>query len=393
MRTVSKKSSAKPAGRRLRIAFVIDDSLDSPNGVQQHTVSLGRWLAEAGHRVTYLSGQSERSDLAGVHSFARLVRLHFNGNLVGTPWRTDKRRLDAFMAGRDFDIVYVQTPYSPIFAGRVIRRAKPAARVCASFLAVPQGRLTGLSLRLLRFLIWRSFGRIDRFIANTGSMADHFQRSWRLETRPLVVPSTVDLRSFAAERRRSFRVAGKINVLFLGRLEERKGCTDLLRAVEVLPARLRRRVFLHIGGRGSLQSKIERQAARSPLKENIRLHGFVSEEDKAAFLASADIAVFPSRAGESFGISLLEALAVRRPIVLAGRNFGYETILGGRPDLMFKPADPTALAACLGRWLETDAGKRREVLRWQREHLAGYDLQKVVGPRLIEIFEELLPVV
>ena len=393
MKTASKKSPARPASRRLRIAFVIDDSLDSPNGVQQHTVSLGRWLARQGHRVTYLTSRSQRQDLKDVHSFARLLRLRFNGNFVGTPWHTDKRRLRSFMAERDFDILYVQTPYSPFFAGHVIRNAKPRARVCVSFLAMPQDRLTHWSVRLLRLLLWRSFGRIDYFIANTDNMADYFQRSWRLKDRPTIIPSTVDLRPFASEKKRAFRVPGKINVLFLGRLEERKGCADLMEAVELLPLELRRRLFLHIGGRGSLQVKIERQAAESSIKENIRLHGFITEEDKAAFLASADIAVFPSRAGESFGISLLEALAVRRAVVLAGRNFGYETILGERPDLMFQPANPRDLAACLEHWLEADAGRHAEILRWQRKRIGKYDLQNAVGPQLLETFAKLLPVV
>ena len=182
-------------------------------------------------------------------------------------------------------------------------------------------------------------------------------------------------------------------MLFLGRLEERKGCTDLIEAIELLPLELRRQVFLHIGGRGYLQPKIERQVAESSIKDNVRLHGFITEDEKAAFLASADIAIFPSRSGESFGISLLEALAVRQAVVLAGRNFGYETILGERPDLMFQPANPRALAACLGRWLKADAEAREEVLRWQRDCVGKYDLQKTVGPQLLETFAKLLLVI
>ena len=204
MKTALKKSPAKSASRRLKIAFVVDDSMDSPNGVQQHTVSLGRWLVKEGHRVAYLTSHSNRQDLKDVHSFAHLIKLRFNGNLVGTPWRTDKRRLRAFMSERDFDILYVQTPYSPLFAGHVIRNAKPAAKVCASFLAMPQDRPTHWSVRFLRLLLRRSFGRIDHFIANTDNMADYFQRSWNLENRPEIIPSTIDLRPFTSEEKRTF---------------------------------------------------------------------------------------------------------------------------------------------------------------------------------------------
>ena len=389
MKTASRKSSAKP---RLKVAFVIDDSLDSPNGVQQNTASLGLWLAAQGHRVTYLTSRSQRRDLGEVEAFSRLLRVRFNGNYVGTPFGVDTKRLKAFLGRRRFDIAYIQAPYSPLLAGRVITNLKPETRVIASFHSLPQGRLATAGNRLLRRLLWRSFGRINGFICNTETMADYFQGAWRLPVRPTVIPSTINLRPFAGAEA-SFRVAGKTNLLFLGRLEERKGCSDLLAALELLPDDLRRRLVCHIGGRGSLQEQVEAAAAASRYPDSIRVHGFISEADKAAFLASADLAVFPSRGGESFGISLLEALAARRPLVLAARNAGYETILGGRPELMFEASNPRALADSLADWLRAGDSRRAAALDWQARHIRNYDLQTVVGPRLLKMFHQLMGVV
>ena len=389
MKTVSGNPSSS---RQLRVAFVIDDSLDSPNGVQQNTVSLGRWLTSQDHQVTYLTSISQRRDLGEVEAFSRLLRVRFNGNYVGTPFGVDTRRLRVFLKRRHFDIVYVQAPYSPLLAGRVITALPPDTKIIASFHSMPQGHLATIGNRLLRRLLWRSFGRISGFICNTETMADYFQRAWGLPVRPTVIPSTIDLRPFAGAKR-SFHVAGKANLLFLGRLEERKGCLDLLEALELLPDKLRRRLVCHIGGRGSLRAKIEASASASRYPDSIRIHGFISEADKAPFLASADITVFPSRGGESFGISLLEALAAHQPLVLAARNVGYETILGQRPELMFGASDPRALSACLARWLQADASRRAEALAWQRRHIQSYNLQKVIGPRLLKLFYELIGVV
>ena len=119
MRNASKRLPAN----KLRVVFVIDDSLDRPDGVQQATLSLGRYLSRQGHDVQYITSTAGPDSGPNVHAFARVLRLNFNGNRLGTPYRTDVRRLRAFLAKQTFDIAHVQTPYSPLLAGRVIRQA------------------------------------------------------------------------------------------------------------------------------------------------------------------------------------------------------------------------------------------------------------------------------
>jgi len=68
------------------------------------------------------------------------------------------------------------------------------------------------------------------------------------------------------------------------------------------------------------------------------------KKKKANFLASADIAVFPSISGESFGIVLVEAMAAGSGVVLGGNNPGYKSVLGQQPYLLFSPRDTEAFA-------------------------------------------------
>ena len=73
-----------------------------------------------------------------------------------------------------------------------------------------------------------------------------------------------------------------------------------------------------VGGKGALLGKLQEFVARNNMGSYVSFVGFIDETHKAKFLAKADLAVFPSTSGESFGIVLLEAMAAaglydRRP--------------------------------------------------------------------------------
>ena len=65
-------------------------------------------------------------------------------------------------------------------------------------------------------------------------------------------------------------------------------------------------------------------------------------------------------------------------------------ILGQRSDdLIFTPKDPQALAEFLTKLLTADWQTRQNILNWQKQHINNYDLEAVVGPKLLQIFDEL----
>ena len=90
----------------LKIAIVVDDHLDKPNGVQQHAISLGQYLKKY-HQVFYITSQCQRSDLSNVYSFSKLLKVRFNGNYIQTPILINDKALKAFLSMHQFDILYV----------------------------------------------------------------------------------------------------------------------------------------------------------------------------------------------------------------------------------------------------------------------------------------------
>ena len=385
MKPVSKMPSTV---KQLKIALVIDDSLDELNGAPLSVVALGAWLQRQGHQVVYVTSVSDRTDIE-VYSFSKLYTLHFNGNLVRTPYAVNKRAIRQFVQQHHFDIVHIQSPHSPFLTGFLLRQLPATTKVVANLNILPRGFLAHCGIWFLKKMLWRSWSKIDVFVPITLAAKTYFERTWRLHNLP-VIPSAINLDDFNDTMQRTYHQPGYINLVFLGRLTERKGCIDLLQAIHLLPQELQDKLYVHIGGRGELATQIEQAIAHSPLQERIQQYGLIDQADKANFLASGDLLVFPSRGGESFGISLIEALAARYGVVLGAHNDGYATVLGQRPKVMFPPSQPAQLANCLKYWLQVPPAIKANQLAWQQAQLKQYDLKTVVGPRLMQLYSDII---
>lgn len=377
-------------GAPLRVGLVIDDSLDRPDGVQQHVLTLGAWLSGQGHEVHYLSSTTVRTDLANMHSLARNLRLKFNGNRLGIPLPAPARGITALLGSVDFDVLHINMPYSPLLAGRVITRARPGTRVVGTFHILPWTRLTRWGTRLLGLVQRRQLRRFTTVIAVSAPAAVFAAEA--LHVSPVVIGNPVDVARFAqareAELARVAEPAGTdqhpVRIVFLGRLVERKGAGELLRAVAALRALTPAPVQVVLGGTGPLRDELEAYVAAQGLGDCVEFIGYVAEEDKAALLAGADVVALPSTGGESFGISVVEALAASRGVVLAGDNPGYRTVMEGLEDQLVDATDTPAFAIALKRYVD-DAAARTEASARQVIHAGRFDVN-VIGAQVLEVY-------
>jgi phosphatidylinositol alpha-mannosyltransferase len=204
----------------------------------------------------------------------------------------------------------------------------------------------------------------------------------------VVLPNVIDYPRF--HQAKPIRSHGKaINILFLGRLVPRKGCMVLLEAVKLVVQESGLTNFkVIICGKGPLMPKLQDYAQDHKLNTHVEFVGYVSELDKPGYYASADISVFPSNGGESFGIVLLEAMASGQAVVLGGDNSGYRSVLGDRPELLFDPKDSRELASKLELYL-TDKAARQAMANWGSNYTKNFDIE-VVGKKLIDIYSQAL---
>lgn len=372
----------------LKVGLVLDDGLDVPDGVQQYILTIGEWLKGEGHSVRYLVGETKRTDIGGAISLSRNIGVISNGNRLSMPLPTSRRRLKKLLAKEQFDVLHVQTPYSPFMGEQLIRLAGPKTAVIGTFHILPASWIFGLGTKLLGLWSWWSLRRFDAMLSVSSAAQAFAKQTYSIDS--TVLPNVVDYTRFHKAAPLPQYNDAVLTILFLGRLVPRKGCKLLLEAIYELKqsgADLPKfRVV--ICGKGPLQAALETYVQQHGLSSIVEFVGFVREEDKPSYYASADIAVFPSNGGESFGIVLLEAMASGKAAVLAGDNPGYRSVMDPQPDLLFDPTNASSLANKLQEML-TNTAERAKMAQWGAQYTKDFDTA-VIGQKLLTIYQEAL---
>lgn len=177
----------------------------------------------------------------------------------------------------------------------------------------------------------------------------------------------------------------KINILFVGRIEERKGLVYLLEAYKILQEK-HDNLRLIIIGDGPLKKDCERFVKCSGLKDVV-FEGQIEDGAIAKYFNSSHIFCSPAIFGESFGIVLLEAMACKKP-VCGFSNLGYKELLEGTKGEAFlaEPRNSIKLASILER-LITDEKLRKEMGEWGYETAKKYSWEKIAD-QVLEFYEQ-----
>jgi phosphatidylinositol alpha-mannosyltransferase len=176
----------------------------------------------------------------------------------------------------------------------------------------------------------------------------------------------------------------KLNILFVGRLEKRKGLGDLLRAYRAMKPRIPRSRLIIVGD-GPLRGRVESYIARHRLPDVV-MAGFVPDSVKPRYYCSADIFCAPATGAESFGIVLLEALASGLPVI-ATEVPGYMSVLEpGRDSVTVQPKNWRELAASLVI-LARDPELRMRMSEYALQKVRRYSWENVVS-EVVDIYSE-----
>ena len=362
----------------MKIGFVLDDGLDSNDGVQQYVRVLGTWLSQQGHEVNYLVGESKKLS-KDIYSLSKNIKMKFNGNRLTIPVYASSRLIRDLLNREQYDILHVQMPYSPAMAAKIIKYASPHTAVIGTFHILPLGRPQTAANYMLAKLLRPTLGRFNAMCSVSDSAQKFAARTYGLDS--TVIPNMIDVAQW-----QTTVVPVSRKIVFLGRLVARKGCQQLLQVLHALPPAQRQSLQIVIAGAGPRQVSLEKLAGKFGL--NAVFLGYVAESDKPALLASADYAVFPSTGGESFGIVLLEAMAAGSGVVIGGDNPGYRSVLDPFPGCLIDFTSTRAAAAALSK-LMNDTQAKRKLHDQQKQAIKNYDVN-IVGQKIIEMYTKAL---
>jgi glycosyltransferase involved in cell wall biosynthesis len=204
---------------------------------------------------------------------------------------------------------------------------------------------------------------MDRLIVPSDSIRRKVANEGRAGARFAVIPNGVDLSRFstpapACTLRREFGIPADAHLLgIVARLEPEKGHRYLIEAMPAILASVPD-TWLAIVGEGSEADALRAQATSLPHPAASRVVFTGRREDVSALTDDLTVAVVPSMR-EAQGISILEAMARRRPVIASAVGGIPEVITDGIDGLLVPPADPRALAAAAVRLLVDPALRER----------------------------------
>jgi len=350
----------------LRIALVTQAYHPAVGGVTEHVAGSARALRQRGHHVTIVTSNFGGAAPAGDDSrdgprvvrVGRNVVIPFNGaenNLtIGFSLASTLSAIFAPGGVAAFDVVHVHCPISPLLPLLAIEAADALGipLVGTFHTASDSDRM----IRLFRGPLRRFAARLSHSIAVSEAARDYAGRHF---PNPItVLPNGVDLDRFRPPAARLARYDDGIpNILFVGRFDPRKGLPELLRGCDEL-ARDGRAFRLILVGDGALRRKVERLSGGS-LRGRVHFEGRVAHERLPAYYATADLFCSPARGGESFGMVLLEAMALGVPVLATDLPGHRCVVTPGHDGVLVPRRDPAALALAMARLLDDPSERRR----------------------------------
>ncbi len=365
---------------KLKIGLILDSTLDVEDGVQQYILTLGSFLESKGHDVHYIVGESHRTDIKNLHSLTKNLILRFNGNKVSISLPARKKPIIELINKEKFDVLHVQSPYSPLYAGKFVKYAHKNSVILGTFHILSFNFFATLGTKILGLILHRNLGLFDTQISVSSANKVFAKKTFGIDCR--VIPNMVNVDQFKPQD--GFKKANKVpQILYLGRLTERKGCKYLIEAcAELLNKYPDIKFNLKIAGKGELENNLKQKVIDLGLSDYVEFLGFVTNEQKINIMRRSDVSVFPSYSGESFGIVLIEAIAGGSGVVIGGKNPGYATVLSDTPECLVDVKDLDNFANLLYKSL-TDTKFINETHNTQQSIIYKYDY-KNVGQQILD---------
>ena len=165
-------------------------------------------------------------------------------------------------------------------------------------------------------------------------------------------------------------------IFAIGRLNPTKGFQHLIVAMKDVTNKLPDAVAI-IAGRGAYKKNLQTLIDHNRLSGNIKLVGWISEEEKAAFFERADLVVFPSL-DEPFGIVILEAFSKHKPVIAFRTDSAVDIISHKSDGLLIPFAEKEKLADGIIKVLEN------KILRHRMAQKAGMKVVKFNWKYIVE---------
>ncbi len=340
----------------MKICLVSDPYYPYPSGVSEYTHYLAKYLRRLGHAVKILTTHYRNEEYEpDVIRIGRVFYIPMNKSFATLSMGWDiPRKVKRFLEEEKFDVIHTMGPFPPSISFFALHYSKALNITTFHSTGFKYYRTGSL---IFRKLFKRYIDKLHGLIAVSETSRDTF-----LPYIPgdyTIIPNGIDLEKFHPGVLPFSEFKNKKNkILYLGRLDRRKGLIELLRAMPLIKGELKN-VILIVVGKGPLEDDCKKLVQELDLSEVVVFKGFAKSEEIPRYYATGDVYCSPALGGESFGIVLLEAMAVGKPVVTS-RIPGYDrVIIDGYNGLFFDPYKPEDIAQKIIRVLQNEDLRKR----------------------------------
>lgn len=374
--------------KKMKIGIVCPYDFFRHGGVQEHIRAVAAEFRSRGHEVkviTPLPPDKENKDPDNVITLGRSTMVNAPSTSFEVSVSATPKEIDEMLEREKFDIINYHEPVIPMLSGQILSRSQ-AINVATLHARMPDS-IINKPVEMITLLFNRNSAQhFDHITAVSDAAAYHVSKITDREIS--IVPNGIDLKKFNPDKTDEYDGFSddKKTIVYIGRLEKRKGVEYLLKAYRLLKQK-HPNIELVVCGEGPRKQNLQEYVDRYDL-EDVTFPGFISEEDKLQMLKSCDVFSSPALFGESFGIVLAEALAMGAPIV-CGDNPGYEAVMRESGVLSLVNPKHTIDFARRLELLLFDEAIRAHMKKWAREYVKQFDYP-VVADKYETIYRELL---
>jgi phosphatidylinositol alpha-mannosyltransferase len=294
------------------------------------------------------------------------------------------RRIKKILIHEAFDVIHLHEPMMPVLPLTVLRHTPvtPHSVIIGTFHAY---RESNAGYNYGKPVLKRCFKRLDGRIAVSEAARSYVGSYYPGEY--VIIPNGIDLHQFGPHVSPLPQLRdGRPTILFVGRLEPRKGFKHLLHAFPYVRQAIPDARLLVVGAYSREDKEPHVMWARHNNVRGVRFVGPVSEGELPRYYRSCDVFCAPSTGFESFGIVLLEAMASGVPIV-ASDITGYRQVLRHEEEgLLVEPENEQTLAQALIALLQ-DPHRRSQMGHRGQIRAAAYSWD-TISRQVLHFYEE-----
>lgn len=371
----------------MKIALVSPYDYPYPGGVTEHIAALDQHFRALGHDTRIIAASTTNEDVLGEHVIkvsGAVSPVSFSGSTARITLSPQVyRRVKKILRDEKFDIVHVHEPTVPMLSLVVLRHSH-AVNV-GTFHAY---RESNVVYEYMRPLLQRVFNRLDGRIFVSEAARDYITQYF--PGAYTIIPNGIDCERFSAPDIQPVEQFndGRPNILFVGRMDKRKGFRHLLRAYPRIKEAIPDARLIVVGAFEDKDKAQYLRYARTHRLHGVHFVGYVSPEELPRYYRTAALFCAPNTGFESFGIILLEAMAAGVPII-ASDIAGFRSVLQDESEGLLVPPENARELARAAIDLLRDPTRCAEMGACGKRKAAQYDWS-IIAQRVLSYYEELI---